>query len=189
MVHRVFREWISLRRLGNDPSINELNPKTFTSEWSWCFLARRVVKDRPDTHDLVLEFVGKSLFSDLATREERLDLGTISSQSLLGHAMRPLQWLFNEGTPAIVQDAGADSRARIWMYRTISLPFLDSRENLTYAFGAFSGMLADTQVAADIRSAETGAFIYKGGAWIRVEEEVGFTRPAAVFPRFSAEFS
>jgi hypothetical protein len=65
MTYRLTQEWVGLKRQQPFPSIDFLNPNTFSVDWNQCVLIR-LLDDaaQPKEESLEFEFVGDSFIKD-----------------------------------------------------------------------------------------------------------------------------
>ncbi len=84
MTYRVTTEWVGLKRQLPFPSIDFLNPKTFSVDWDQCILIRLLDNQNiPREDSLEFEFVGKSFQKDAPTLAAGACGSSIPEQTLL----------------------------------------------------------------------------------------------------------
>lgn len=164
MTARIAREWASLKRQNPYPSINHLNPGTFTVGWDWCVLARLAVDSGTATKgDLEFEFVGRGFQEDAPSCAAGTRLASVPSRSRLYLATEILALVFERQTAILSQGMLAWGDRQTIRFRTIALPFCDTSGRLKYGFCAFSHLLADGPPASPSGAAEMRAF--RDGTW------------------------
>lgn len=168
MTTRVAREWVGIKRQNPYPSINHLNPTTFSANWDWCILARSVSDDVTPTKDsLEFEFVGRNFHHDAPLCVAGTHLASIPHRSRLYLATDLLPKMFEQQTAIIFQGILAWSNVGTIRFRTIALPFGDIVGKLKYAVGAFSHILTQDSPAHQLDATEL--FAFREGAWLRIE--------------------
>jgi hypothetical protein len=168
MTTRVAREWVSLKRQKPYPSINHLNPKTFSADWDWCFIARSASDiGSPTKERLEFEFVGRRFYSDAPSCGAGTRVAMVPHRTRLHLATDFLPRMFERQTAIMFAGILAWSNGDTILFRTVALPFSDNIGKLSYAVGAFSHTL--TKDPPIRRSATTELFAFLEGKWLPIE--------------------
>jgi hypothetical protein len=168
MVFRVTREWVVLKRQRPYPSINHLNPSTFSTDWNWCLIARSLSDDVTIKEQLEFEFVGREFQKDAPSCVAGTRLAAVPVRSRLRFAVDFMPRMFELGAALVchgIRTWRDDSAIR---YRALLLPFADNAGRPKYAAGAFSHVLAKRDISAQDGAVEALAF--RDGRWYPIEE-------------------
>lgn len=169
MVFRVAREWVILKRQKPYPSINHLHPSTFSTDWSWCLIARSLSdRDTPTKDRLEFEFVGGSFHEDAPSCVAGTRLDSVPYRSRLRFATELVAKMFELRTAIISHGIFVWSNTENIRYRTIIFPFSDNAGALKYAVGAFSHVLTTDGAAA--QPGTTGLLAFRSGHWHAIED-------------------
>lgn len=167
MTHRVTGEWIGLKRQQPFPSIDFLDPRSFSVDWDSCVLVRCLAEAAaPGDRAIEFEFVGRSFRRDapLCTAGERLD--AVPPGSLLALAIPAVTTVFERRSAIIHNGVQPRGRANAVAFRTIAVPFGDSSGALRYALA----VLGHTLSGERLRPQAKAEFLeYRDGAWLRID--------------------
>jgi hypothetical protein len=168
MTHRVTGEWIGLKRQQPFPSIDFLDPRSFSVDWDSCVLVRCLAGAATPGHDaLEFEFVGRSFRKEapLCTAGERL--AAVPPGSLLSLTTPVLARLFERRSAIIHSGVHPLGRGQAVFFRAIAVPFGDSSGELRYGLGVLSHKLSGDRLRPRQQSAE---FLeYRDDAWLRID--------------------
>ena len=167
MTHRVTGEWIGLKRQQAYPSIDFLDPRSFSVDWDSCILVRCLPEAAaPGDRVLEFEFVGRSFRRDapLCAAGERLE--AVPPGSLLSLSIPAVTTVFERRSAIIYNGVHPRGRANTVAFRAIAVPFGDSTGDLRYALGVVS----HTVSAERVRPQPAAEFLeYRDGGWLRID--------------------
>jgi hypothetical protein len=148
MVNRVFREWLSLRRLRELPSINDLNPQNFAVDWDWSYIASSGEKVEGGGCPVpIFEFVGKNFEHQSADFETGALYTAVPKGSFLAYATIPIiRLVLKEKIPIISEGTDSWGEDGILKMRAIGLPFINRLGAVSYVLGSFSGKVTHQKV-------------------------------------------
>lgn len=178
MTYRVTSEWVGLKRNHPFPSIDFLNPKSFSVDWNSCILIRAVAGPaRPIDEALEFEFVGKSFRKEAPglTTGERLD--AVPPDSLLSLSTPLMPMLFERRTAIIYSGILPWRGSKAVYFRSIAVPFGNSAGELTYALGAVSHKLTNDNLRPE--QAQTEFTEFREGAWLPIDDAPELARATA----------
>jgi hypothetical protein len=169
MTYRMISEWVGLKRQCPFPSIDFLHPNTFSVDWQQCVLFRLLDdQNSPGEDSVEFEFIGNVFRKDAPALAAGGRLSAIPKESLLALSSPLLPKLFKRQT-AVIHSGCLPWRSSGTIYfRSIAVPFSDSRGELKYGLGALSHKL--TAEAASVEQSNTEFFEYCEGDWRPFEE-------------------
>lgn len=165
MTYRVTSEWVALKRQQPFPSIDFLNPKTFSVDWASCMLIRSLADTPcPSNEALEFEFIGRNFRKDAPALESGHRLTAIPPQSLLSLTTPLLPKLYDRQTAIIHNGIMPWSGSNALYFRSIAAPFADSAGVLRYALVAFSHKL--TREVLRLDQTQTEFHEFRDGDWL-----------------------
>lgn len=170
MTYRVTSEWVALKRQQTIPSIDFLNPKTFSVDWSNCVLIRSLAESpSPSEETLEFEFIGRNFRKDAPALESGQRLIAVPPQSLLSLTAPLLPRLYDRQTAIIHSGIMPWQGSSAVYYRSIAVPFADSDGELRYALVALSHKVTKDVLRPDQTQLEFHEF--RDGAWLAMDVE------------------
>lgn len=169
MTYRVTTEWVGLKRQLPFPSIDFLNPKTFSVDWDQCILIRLLDNQNiPREDSLEFEFVGKSFQKDAPTLAAGACVSAIPEQSLLSLSSPLLPKLYERQTAVICNGCLPWQSSGAIFFRAIAVPFGDSHGALKYGLGALSHKVSNESLSPN--DIKTEFLEYCDGGWSPIVE-------------------
>jgi hypothetical protein len=147
LVYRVVRDWLSLRRLSRLPSIDDVNPRIFSTDWHWTVIVRLVANNArfaADLADCKFEFIGDGFQEEALSPQIGASVLPLPEGARLRCTIAPIAFLIREGRPEpIVAQGTIHKPSAVLKFRSIALPFGDRAGAIVakYVLGAFSGTL------------------------------------------------
>ena len=169
MTYRLTGEWVGLKRQQRYPSIDHLNPNTFSVDWNQCVLVR-ILDGRISalTENLEFEFVGDGLRKDAPGLSAGARVSDIPGESLLALSLPLLPMLFERQTAVICSGCQPWRESGAITFHAIAIPFGDNLGTLKYALGAISHNIScEAPSPQDIR---IEFMEYCDGGWCPCEE-------------------
>lgn len=141
LVYRVVREWLSVRRLRSLPSIDDLNPRSFSIDWHWCVLVHLGDEAGLAVDRARFELVGGGFLEEAPGCTAGTSVSAVPDGTQLACTIAPIRRLIEkeEAQPVVTQGMICQPEDLILKFRTVALPFADHAGVPRYTLGAFSG--------------------------------------------------
>lgn len=177
MTYRLTSEWVGLKRQRPFPSIDFLNPNSFSIDWNQCVLIRLLDGQRPPREEsLEFEFVGDSFRKDAPALSAGVRVSSIPEESLLSLSLPLFPKLFERQTALICSGCRPWRKSSAIHFHAIVVPFSDNCGELKYALGALSHSVSNETMSPE--DAKTEFLEYCEGGWSHIGETASGERAA-----------